>query len=126
MLVEIPVSVGELVDKVTILRIKAERIAPERRPNVERELALLEEALTRAVPSSPELEALRRDLHAINARLWEIEDGKRECERRQDFGPAFVALARAVYLDNDRRAAIKRRINLLTGSEIVEEKSYPA
>ncbi len=124
MLIEIPVSVGELVDKVTILRLKAERIAASRRAHVQRELALLEAVASRAVPPSPELDALSRDLQDVNARLWDIEDGKRDCERRQEFGPTFVALARSVYVENDRRAAIKRQINLLTGSEIVEEKSY--
>jgi hypothetical protein len=67
---------------------------------------------------------LTAELLAVNAALWDIEDGKRDCERRQDFGPAFIALARSVYIENDRRAAMKRRINDLTGSDIVEEKSY--
>ncbi len=125
MLVEIPVSVGELVDKVTILRIKARRIGEAKRANVVRELTLLEEIMARVVPAGAGVAALTTDLEAVNARLWDIEDGKRDCERRQDFGAPFVALARAVYLENDRRAAIKRRINELTGSAIVEEKSYP-
>ncbi len=125
MLVQIPVSVGELVDKVTILRIKARRIGADRRANVERELDLLGAILDRSLPQTEAIAALARDLEAVNVRLWDIEDGKRACERRQDFGPAFVALARAVYIENDRRAALKKEINLLTGSAIVEEKSYP-
>jgi hypothetical protein len=125
MLVHIPVSAGELIDKITILRIKAERIAAAKRPNVARELSLLEKAMNEALPVSPELAALTARLAEVNAKLWDIEEGKRACERRGDFGADFVALARAVYTENDRRAAIKRRINDLTGSEIVEEKSHP-
>ena len=118
-----PVSAGELVDKITILEVKAERIDPARRPNVERELTLLRAVAARELPSEG-LEALTAELRTVNAALWDIEDGKRDCERRGDFGPAFVALARAVYRENDRRAAIKRAINDAVGSEIVEEKSY--
>jgi hypothetical protein len=120
-----PVSAGELIDKITILRVKAARIGdPAKEANVRIELALLEETAARALLQSPELEELVAQLTEINAALWDIEDGKRDCERRQDFGPAFVALARRVYIDNDRRAAVKRQINTLAGSEIVEEKSY--
>jgi hypothetical protein len=120
-----PVSAGELIDKITILRVKALRIGdPVKEANVQTELALLEETAARELPHSPELEDLVTQLTEINAALWDIEDGKRDCERRQDFGPAFVALARRVYIDNDRRAAVKRQINTLVGSDIVEEKSY--
>ena len=120
-----PVSAGELIDKITILRVKALRIGdPVKEANVQTELALLEETAARELPHSPELEDLITQLTEINAALWDIEDGKRDCERRQDFGPAFVALARRVYIDNDRRAAVKRQINILVGWEIVEEKSY--
>jgi hypothetical protein len=124
MLVHIPVSAGELVDKITILRIKGERIEAARKTNVARELRLLEKIMLEALPASPELEALTARLGEINARLWDIEEGKRACEQRGDFGAGFVALARAVYIENDRRAALKRRINELTGSEIIEEKSH--
>ena len=121
----IPVSAGELADKITILRVKAERIGhPDKERNVRHELALLEEAAREHLPDNIEMRALMRELTQVNARLWEIEDGKRDCERRQDFGPEFVELARAVYIENDRRADVKRRINMLTGSQIVEEKSY--
>lgn len=120
-----PVSAGELIDKITILRVKAERIGdPAKEANVRAELALLEATAAKELPASDELERLTADLTAINAALWGIEDDKRDCERRQDFGPAFVQLARRVYIDNDRRAAVKREINLLVGSEIVEEKSH--
>ena len=120
-----PVSAGELIDKITILRVKAQRINdPAKEANVQTELALLEATAGRELQPSPELEQLTSELTEINAALWDIEDGKRDCERRQDFGPDFVDLARRVYMDNDKRAAVKRRINMLVGSEIVEEKSY--
>jgi len=121
----IPVSAGELIDKITILRVKAERIGdPAKEANVRKELALLEMVCVQTIGSVAGLDPLTAELFAVNAALWDIEDGKRDCERRQDFGPAFIALARSVYIENDRRAAIKRRINDLTGSDIVEEKSY--
>jgi hypothetical protein len=119
-----PISAGELVDKLTILRVKAERIAPEKQANVRRELSLLEAVARREIPQDEHIAALTAELMAVNAALWDIEDGKRDCERRGDFGPGFVELARAVYRENDRRAAIKRVINEAVGSEIVEEKSY--
>jgi hypothetical protein len=121
-LIHIPVSAGELVDKITILRVKAARIDPAKKTNVLRELALLEAVAADALPKG--LDALFAELEAVNATLWDIEEGKRECERRQAFDDAFIALARSVYVENDRRAAIKRRINEATGSKIVEEKSY--
>jgi hypothetical protein len=119
-----PISAGELVDKLTILRVKAERIGEDRRANVRHELALLQAVADRALPRSGELDRLTAELTTVNAALWDIEDSKRDCERRGDFGPDFVALARSVYIENDRRAAIKRAINLAAGSDIVEEKSY--
>jgi len=120
-----PISAGELVDKITILRVKAERIGdPAKEANVRKELALLEATAREALPASAEIDRLTAELTEVNAALWDIEDGKRACERRQDFGPEFVQLARRVYIDNDRRAAIKRAINAAAGSEIVEEKSY--
>ena len=118
-----PISAGELIDKITILRIKAQRIAADRRANVQHELGLLE-ALAKRELAGVDLDALIAELTAINAALWDIEDGKRDCERRGDFGPDFVRLARSVYIENDRRAAVKRRINDAAGSDIVEEKSY--
>ena len=120
-----PVSAGELIDKITILRVKATRIGDAaKEANVRIELALLEETAARELPQSPALDDLVAQLTEINAALWDVEDGKRDCERRQDFGPKFVELARRVYIDNDRRAAVKRQINTLVGSEIVEEKTY--
>jgi hypothetical protein len=117
----IPVSAGELVDKITILRVKAARIDPSKRPNVVKELALLEAVAAQALPDLAELAA---ELEAVNGQLWDIEEGKRDCERRGDFGQEFIALARSVYVENDRRAAIKRKINEAVGSELIEEKSY--
>ena len=120
-----PVSVGELLDKIAILRIKAARIAdPAKLRNVARELAALEDARARAVPPSPALAAVEADLRAVNEALWAIEDDIRALDAAGDFGPAFVALAQAVYRTNDRRAALKREASRLTGSALVEEKSY--
>ncbi len=119
-----PISAGELIDKITILRVPADRHATGKRANVIKELRLLEALAADVLPDSPKLAGLTAELTAVNAALWDIEEGKRECERRQDFGGEFVRLARAVYLENDRRAAIKRSINDETGSDLVEEKSY--
>ena len=120
-----PISAGELVDKITILRVKAERIGDAaKEANVRKELALLEATAREHLPDTAEIARLTDELTDVNAALWDIEDGKRDCERRQDFGPDFVALARRVYIDNDKRAAIKRASNEAAGSEIVEEKSY--
>jgi hypothetical protein len=122
-----PISAGELVDKITILRVKAERIGdPAKEANVRKELAMLEAIAADALPASAEIERLTDELAAVNGALWDIEDGKRDCERRQDFGDRFVQLARSVYIENDRRAAIKRAINEAAGSDIIEEKSYKA
>ena len=131
MRVTIPISVGELLDKITILEIKNERIADARkRANVEAELALLVErrqslGLAGAAEAA-EIGRLVAELGEVNRRLWEVEDRLRALEQRSDFGEAFVALARSVYRENDRRADLKRRLNELTGSELVEEKSYSA
>ncbi|HME84271.1 MAG TPA: DUF6165 family protein, partial [Roseiarcus sp.] len=109
-----PCSLGELIDKITILRIKAERIREEEKlDNVRRELALLERLAHEDGPSGPPIDLLTDKLAAVNVRLWNIEDAIRTCERKGDFGPRFVALARSVYGENDARAAIKRAINTL-------------
>ena len=121
----VEVGAGELVDKITILRIKVRRMRDAARlANVSHELATLEAAQASHLAPDAALEALTDELTDINARLWEIEDDIRDCEARGDFGPTFVALARAVYKTNDQRAAAKKRINLLVGAAIVEEKSY--
>ncbi len=123
--IQVPVSTGELVDKVTILEIKSERIAdPVKLANVRRELAGLSTILDPMLAGHADLAPLKSALRSINETLWQIEDDIRDCERAKDFGPKFVELARAVYRTNDRRAAAKRKVDELLGSEIVEEKSY--
>jgi tetratricopeptide (TPR) repeat protein len=118
---------GELIDKITILEIKKARIQDAGKlHNVRRELAVLGAARDRAVPHSPEAEKLTAELKAVNEALWQIEDELRRCEKAEDFGMRFVELARSVYWHNDRRAALKRKINDLLGSILKEEKSYAA
>lgn len=120
----VPVSWGELLDKITILEIKRARIAcPCARANVAKEHRLLQ-AIARPVRSIPALTALVEALGRVNEALWEIEDAIREKEAAQCFDATFVALARSVYRKNDQRAAIKRDINRLLCSALVEEKSY--
>jgi hypothetical protein len=120
----VPTAAGELVDKITILEIKSERIQDAaKHANVAREL----EALTRIVAKfswTEELKDLKARLKTVNQAIWEIEDQVREAERAKRFDAAFVALARSVYQTNDARAALKREINLKLGSAIIEEKSY--
>jgi hypothetical protein len=125
MSVLVPVSWGEVIDKITILEIKAERLGdPAKLANVQRELDALAAVRDRAFPGHAGLAALAGELKTINESLWEIEDEIRDCERARDFGETFVRLARSVYVTNDRRAAVKRRINDLLGSDLVEENSY--
>lgn len=120
-----PVSPGELLDKLTILEIKAERIDDaEKLANVGHERQLLEEVWRRSELENEEAVRLRAELKAVNERLWDIEDSIRDEERAGRFGERFIELARAVYVTNDERAAIKKAINLELGSKIVEEKSY--
>ncbi|MDI1326965.1 MAG: DUF6165 family protein [Brevundimonas sp.] len=124
MIVTAPIAVGELFDKITILRLKAAKLRdPARVANVTKELQALE-AMAAGVPASPALDSLVGRLHQINAALWEVEDGKRAHEREHRFDADFIQLARRVYLENDLRAAIKREINTVTGSALTEEKSY--
>ncbi len=124
-LIAIPGGAGELIDKITILEIKSRRIADDDKArNVRKELELLEQSLKSAALDHPRLDALRAGLAAVNERLWDIEDEIRVCEKNDEFGERFVALARSVYMTNDRRAAIKREINRLFNSAIVEEKCY--
>ena len=121
----VEISPGELIDKLTILEIKSERITDAAKlANVRRELKSLRDCSTRFLEPSTDLEKLASCLRSMNERLWEIEDKLRDCERRRDFGPQFVELARSVYRNNDERAALKRCINELFGSLLLEEKSY--
>jgi hypothetical protein len=123
----IPISPGELLDKITILEIKSARIANAAKlRHVRDELAALRAAGEPTWATSEPLRLLTAELRAVNESLWEIEDAIRLCERDQDFGPRFIDLARSVYRQNDQRAALKRRINELLGSELVEEKDYQA
>ena len=127
MSIRIEVAPGEIIDKLTILEIKRARIGDDtKRANVSHEWDVLTRDLDAAVKSTPELDALRAKLKAINEKLWVIEDDIRDCERAKDFGGKFVELARAVYFTNDERAVVKRQINELLGSSIMEEKSYAA
>ena len=121
----VEIAPGELIDRMTILVIKTERITDAAKlANVQIELETLQRARDAGVPASDELDRLTAELKAVNESLWEIEDDIRDCERAQDFGPRFIELARAVYVTNDQRAALKHAINDLLGSRIVEEKSY--
>jgi hypothetical protein len=121
----VPVSPGELLDKITILRIKSARITdPAKIGNVRLELGLLEKTWRDSGCEQGRLAAEERALHEVNERLWDIEDRIREKEAQQTFDRDFIELARAVYVHNDERAAIKKRVNLALGSRIVEEKSY--
>jgi hypothetical protein len=127
MAVLVPVSWGEVIDKITVLEIKSEKLTDEAKLlNVRKELGLLSSIRDKEFAGHTGLAKLSADLKAINLELWIIEDDIRDCERAKDFGPKFVELARAVYFTNDRRAAVKRQINDLLGSDLVEEKSYAA
>ena len=121
----VPISPGELLDKITILRIKAARISDAGKvANVRHELTLLETTWRDSGAAAVDLTAEEAGLTRVNEKLWVIEDEIRDEERARRFGEKFIELARAVYVTNDERAAIKKRINLLMGSNIVEEKSY--
>jgi len=125
--ITVEIAAGELLDKLTILQIKSERVTnPEKLRNIRHELAVLSAARERSLKATPELDALTGQLKEANERLWDIENAVRGCEAEQDFGPRFVDLARAVYQTNDHRAALKRQINELVGSLLVEEKAYPS
>lgn len=121
----VEVAPGELIDKITILEIKLKNIENEAKlANVRREYEVLMETYRANIEETDALRALVDELRDANAKLWDIEDDIRELERAKDFGDAFIALARSVYRSNDRRAAMKREINELLNSTIIEEKSY--
>lgn len=121
----VPISSGELLDKISILRIKDERIEDlEQLQNVRHELRLLQKAVEALPATEDQVEDWLEELVEVNGQLWEIEDDIRACEAAEDFGPRFIELARSVYRTNDVRARIKREINEATGSDLVEEKSY--
>ncbi len=119
------ISAGELVDKITILKIKKEKIAnKEKLVEIKKELDSLTDTLNKSIKKNINLEALIKELKNINLKLWDIEDKKRELEKKQEFGKEFIELARNVYKSNDERAKIKLKINEALGSNIKEVKSY--
>ena len=121
----VPVSWGELIDKITILEIKCGRLrSPDARANAGHELAALRQVLAEQEPLPAGLHPLKAALEAVNQRLWAIENAVREKDAAGDFGPEFVALARSVYRENDARARLKRAINHLLNSALIEEKEY--
>ena len=121
----VEVSIGELLDKISILEIKKEKIKdPEKLKFVSNEHSILKDQLEKNIKSDKKLEELFQELKDINAKLWVIEDDKRECEKNKDFGDKFVKLSRDVHFLNDDRAKIKLEINNHTGSSIKEIKEY--
>ena len=123
--IQIPISPSELLNKITILQIKAERIEdPYKVKNVKVELDLLLNIWTQTVTNDAEIEALTKELMSTNKKLWVIEDDIRDEERNKQFGERFIELARSVYIANDDRANAKKKVNLYLNSSIVEEKSY--
>jgi hypothetical protein len=127
MLIQAPISLGELIDKITILEIKAINISDAAKlKNVTHELTILDEKVVSLLDAAglAKLAPLKQDLKDINQELWIIEDDIRECEYAKDFSDKFIQLARAVYVTNDKRAKVKKDINIAFGSELIEEKSY--
>jgi transcriptional regulator of nitric oxide reductase len=123
--IHVPVSPGEVLDKITILEIKSERMSdPEKVANVRVELKLLEETWAANIRDDEMIRDLHAQLKQINEALWEIEDDIRDKERAKEFDERFIELARAVYFTNDRRSEVKKKLNLHLGSQIIEEKSY--
>lgn len=121
----VPVSWGELIDKITILEIKEHRIsAPTQLMNVRRELDALVKVRNRHAPAATGWLVLADSIKAANEQLWELEDAIRECERIEDFGTRFIEVARAIYQTNDQRAALKRKLSQSIRSGFLEEKSY--
>lgn len=119
------ISVGELLDKISILEIKQKNLKDnEKIKIVSKELESLNNTLKNDVQFTDEIRSHYEELKKINSKLWDIEDGKRDCERNKNFGDKFIQLARSVYVENDQRAKIKNKINQLSGSNISEVKSY--
>ena len=119
------ISAGELIDKITILEIKKEKITnKDKLAEIEKELLSLNETMKKFIPNNSEISKFKNNLKDINLKLWDIEDGKRSAEKKNDFGEKFVELARKVYKFNDERAKIKLAINNTLGSNVKEVKSY--
>jgi len=124
-IIQVPVSPGEVLDKITILEIKSERMVdPDKLANVRRELELLQDTWQQTVDNDETVRGIHAKLKSINENLWEIEDDIRDKERAREFDKRFIELARSVYVTNDQRANAKKELNVYLGSEIVEEKSY--
>ena len=125
MAINVPVSWGELVDKITILEIKMDRIHDDiKRQNISRELQALQSVFDQGCEHPQKIIQIKAKLRAVNEQLWDIEDDIRKCEKEKDFSQRFTDLARSVYMTNDRRADLKREINTILQSELFEEKSY--
>ena len=125
MQLQVPVSVGEVLDKITILQIKLAHISnAAKRANIQNELDALLPLVADDAFTTDQMQALMAELKSVNEALWDIEDDIREKEAAKSFDAEFIRLARAVYITNDKRAEIKKQINLATGSALVEEKSY--
>ncbi len=124
-MIKVVLSVGELIDKITILQLKMKFIKnKEQLKNIRNELGTLKPLLKENNLETPKINELFAELYEINLELWKIEDKIREKERQSDFSDEFISLARSVYFTNDKRADIKKKINLISGSELIEEKSY--
>jgi hypothetical protein len=125
MVISVPISWGELVDKITILEIKMDRIKDaEKLVNINRELQSLRLIFEKGCAEPEKIGQVKAELREVNEKLWMIEDDIRKCEKEKDFSQRFIELARAVYINNDQRAAFKREINTILNSELFEEKSY--
>ena len=123
--VSVPISPGELIDKITILEIKKEFIKDtEKLVNINLEYKLLENVFTLEIAHNDKINLLRKELKEVNLKLWKIEDEIRDLERNKIFNKEFIKLARSVYFTNDERSEIKKNINLVLGSSLLEEKSY--
>ena len=121
----VPLSVGELIDKISILKIKKKKITNKnKQKNIIKELKFLERIYKSNIKKNKKLDRCEKQLIKINKILWEIEDEIRNCESKRDFKEIFIKLARSVYINNDKRSKIKREINTITGSNLIEEKSY--
>ena len=124
-LINTPVSYGEILDKITILEIKEQNItAADKLKNVRHELSILTNTWNDKVTASAKIDELKEQLKQVNQSLWNIEDNVRIKESKKEFDDEFIQIARSVYYENDKRAAVKKEVNLLLGSELVEEKSY--
>lgn len=123
--IHVPVSPGEVLDKITILEIKSERMTdPDKLGNVRAELDLLQRTWNQTIETDETIRSLHDQLKEINEALWEIEDDIRDKERAKEFDERFIELARSVYFTNDKRSQVKKALNLHLGSKIIEEKSY--